>query len=75
MVCKLNNMDTKHHCMLETHIRQRQQTIWNAVVKVYAVDEVTYKKVSAWIADGVISEKALSSHIRKTNAPLRTMIG
>lgn len=68
-------MDTRHHCALETHIRQRQQAIWDAVVKVYAVDEHTYKKVSGWIADGVISDKALSLHIRKTNTPLRTMIG
>jgi hypothetical protein len=69
-------MDSKHHDHLETHIKLRQQTLWDAIVKVYAVDQITYKKVSDWIAEGNVSEKAFNLRgARKPNTPLRTMVG
>ncbi len=70
------SMDTKHLDQLETHIKLRQQALWNAIVKVYAVDETTYEKVIGWIADGVVSEKAFQLRgTRKPNTALRTVIG
>ncbi len=72
----VDKMDSKHLDQLETHIRLRQQALWNAIVKVYAVDETTYEKVLGWIADGVVSEKAFQLRgTRKPNTPLRPMIG
>lgn len=69
-------MDTQHLDQLETHLKLRQQALWNNIVKVYAVDALTYEKVCEWIADGKVSEKAFQLRgARKPNTPLRTMIG
>ncbi len=43
--------------LIESHIRQRQLTIWNKIIQLYEIEDSVNTQVHKWIEEGTVSEK------------------
>jgi hypothetical protein len=66
----MTSMDKNIQELLTIHIQRRQFTMWNAIVKAYAVEDHIDTQVRKWIADGKVSDHAHSASIRTKRSAL-----
>ena len=65
---------TAYQGLIESHIRQRQLALWNAIIKMYEIEDSVNTRVHKWIEEGTVSEKASTAKGTKCVVPRDDML-